>query len=379
MGHFFTVSAISSSHFSCFYFSDVLLGRGGHTSSHPGNVQYRMILDRYSPQYHATSDRLERELMVREIVAVWRNQSPPGRFLSTLRKQSGAAAARRGSNSSSDSNSTRDKSHSTGCTTTAKWYDIGDQAAHIKCHQMLRLRHKKKRPTTSRQAERRLRQRQLQRQAALEAACAGLPSLYSQLPDDDKDKETEKAVETAAPASAAVSSGHKALVHEQLSGNRLVRRPSAGSSTSSRSRRFHCVSVSSKTSSTSSSCHESSSYQKSVCPEGSLNEDTSPFGCYAMAEAHCRNGAGRMDPQEDYIGFPEMMPVTERKEEPVSPELFSQGGGGICDNLLDSISGRDDNTNRSKYARLSKSLPCAADLTQNIFNDDVTGGYGAGN
>jgi len=370
MGHFFTVSAISSSHFSCFYFSDVLLGRGGHTSSHPGNVQYRMILDRYSPQYHATSDRLERELMVREIVAVWRNQSPPGRFLSTLRKQSGAAAARRGSNSSSDSNSTRDKSHSTGCTTTAKWYDIGDQAAHIKCHQMLRLRHKKKRPTTSRQAERRLRQRQLQRQAALEAACAGLPSLYSQLPDDDKDKETEKAVETAAPAFAAVSSGHEALVHEQLRGNRLVRRPMAGSSTSSRSRRLHCVSVSSKTSSTSSSCHESSFYQKSFYNEGACNEDTSPFGCYAMAEAHSRIGT---------IAFPEMMPATERKEEPVSPEVFSQGGGGICDNLLDSISGRDDNTNRSKYARLSKSLPCAADLTQNIFNDDVTDGYGAGN
>ena len=59
---------------------DVLYGRGGGTNHHPGNKRYRKMVEDRKVDY-VNSKRLDKPLVALEIIKVWRNQEPPGRFL----------------------------------------------------------------------------------------------------------------------------------------------------------------------------------------------------------------------------------------------------------------------------------------------------------
>lgn len=60
----------------------------GHTTCHPGNVRYRNLTQNYRDAFRSTakSQRLE---IAKEIVQLWRNQSPPGRFLVKTQPEKG--------------------------------------------------------------------------------------------------------------------------------------------------------------------------------------------------------------------------------------------------------------------------------------------------
>ena len=86
--------------------NDVLCGRGGGTNHHPGNKQYRKLVEDRKRDYVNSSKR-GKPLLSRSIVEAVREQDPPGRFL------------------------TKDDK-------TGLWYDIGDQKAREKTAQALR-------------------------------------------------------------------------------------------------------------------------------------------------------------------------------------------------------------------------------------------------
>lgn len=60
--------------------NDCLIGRGGGTNNHPGNKKYRELISKYKPMYHAAS-RTDKPVIANQVLQVWKNQSPPGRFL----------------------------------------------------------------------------------------------------------------------------------------------------------------------------------------------------------------------------------------------------------------------------------------------------------
>ena len=60
--------------------TDVLWGRGGHTTCHPGNVQYRNLTVHYRDSFRAAGKAAKLEI-AKEIVSKWRSQTPMGRFL----------------------------------------------------------------------------------------------------------------------------------------------------------------------------------------------------------------------------------------------------------------------------------------------------------
>lgn len=86
--------------------NDVLYGRGGGTNHHPGNKRYRLMVERRKADY-VNSKRLDKPLVALEIIKVWREQEPPGRFLKM------------------DDN-------------TGLWSDVGDKKAREKTSQALR-------------------------------------------------------------------------------------------------------------------------------------------------------------------------------------------------------------------------------------------------
>jgi hypothetical protein len=60
--------------------TDVKLGRGGDANSHIGNIKFRQLISQYKPRYTAAS-RSNKPLVAEEVVQIWRNLDPPGRFL----------------------------------------------------------------------------------------------------------------------------------------------------------------------------------------------------------------------------------------------------------------------------------------------------------
>ena len=86
--------------------NDVMYGRGGGTNHHPGNKQYRSMVESRKIKY-VNSKRLDKPLVALEIIREWRAQLPPGRFLKHNDK--------------------------TGC-----WDDVGDKKAREKTSQALR-------------------------------------------------------------------------------------------------------------------------------------------------------------------------------------------------------------------------------------------------
>src|SRR5210317_1377661 len=61
--------------------NDVLCGRGGTINSHPGNEQYRSIVDSKKRVYLTARFKREKRLIATSIVDQIRNMDPPGRFL----------------------------------------------------------------------------------------------------------------------------------------------------------------------------------------------------------------------------------------------------------------------------------------------------------
>mmetsp|Transcript_32663 Transcript_32663/g.49230 ORF Transcript_32663/g.49230 Transcript_32663/m.49230 type:complete len:512 (-) Transcript_32663:2167-3702(-) len=98
---------------------DVLCGRGGGTNNHKGNVKFRQTINDYKLRYLAVS-KVEKPKIAREVVKIWRNLDPPGRFLA--RKDD----SRRGPGSVKAEGNV--------------WYDIGDKKAREKASQCLRER-----------------------------------------------------------------------------------------------------------------------------------------------------------------------------------------------------------------------------------------------
>eukprot|EP00978_Attheya_sp_CCMP212_P047132 scaffold421236_cov58-Attheya_sp.AAC.5 len=88
--------------------NDVLCGRGGKVNSHPGNRQFREIVEGLKEIYLAkTTKKLEKAHVAAQIIITIRTMDPPGRFLKE------------------DSND-------------GMWYDIGDIKARKKAGQALR-------------------------------------------------------------------------------------------------------------------------------------------------------------------------------------------------------------------------------------------------
>jgi len=91
---------------------DCLCGRGGHATNHPGNIQFRLLVNQYKDHYMELSRYGKLQVAV-EVVRLWRSQNPPGRFLAM----------------------TNPKERE-----NIKWHDIGDKEAIRKTSQCLRER-----------------------------------------------------------------------------------------------------------------------------------------------------------------------------------------------------------------------------------------------
>lgn len=94
---------------------DVLYGRGGMTNSHAGNVRFRQLINENKIRY-LKATKVKKPEVAREVVSMWRNMSPPGRFL---------AMSRTNGTLSSD---------------PIVWHDVGDVKARMKVSQCLRER-----------------------------------------------------------------------------------------------------------------------------------------------------------------------------------------------------------------------------------------------
>ena len=98
---------------------DVLLGRGGGTNNHFGNVKFRKLVNEHKMRYLACS-KVDKPKVAREVVEIWRKMNPPGRFLA--RKDE----SKKGPGSVKDSNNV--------------WLEVGDKKAREKASQCLRER-----------------------------------------------------------------------------------------------------------------------------------------------------------------------------------------------------------------------------------------------
>ena len=108
--------------------NDVLSGRGGRINSHPGNIQYRKLVERHKPIYlNPHTKKSEKQVLATNIVKEIRSMNPPGRFLkeivSVLKTEEGES---KGDKSNNTTNSGR------------QWVDIGDDRATQKTGQALR-------------------------------------------------------------------------------------------------------------------------------------------------------------------------------------------------------------------------------------------------
>eukprot|EP00429_Kryptoperidinium_foliaceum_P061729 CAMPEP_0176099036 /NCGR_PEP_ID=MMETSP0120_2-20121206/49663_1 /TAXON_ID=160619 /ORGANISM="Kryptoperidinium foliaceum, Strain CCMP 1326" /LENGTH=628 /DNA_ID=CAMNT_0017433059 /DNA_START=312 /DNA_END=2195 /DNA_ORIENTATION=+ len=59
---------------------DVLLGRGGGTNNHIGNVKFRELVSDHKMRYIDAS-KVDKPKVARDVVEIWRKLDPPGRFL----------------------------------------------------------------------------------------------------------------------------------------------------------------------------------------------------------------------------------------------------------------------------------------------------------
>ena len=62
--------------------NDVLLGRGGKINNHPGNQQFRSIIEEYKERYNFATSKATKALISREVINRIAAMNPPGRFIS---------------------------------------------------------------------------------------------------------------------------------------------------------------------------------------------------------------------------------------------------------------------------------------------------------
>lgn len=62
---------------------DVLLGRGGGTNNHVGNKNFRQLVNENKRRY-IESSKVEKPKIARDVVEIWQNLDPPGRFLQKI-------------------------------------------------------------------------------------------------------------------------------------------------------------------------------------------------------------------------------------------------------------------------------------------------------
>jgi hypothetical protein len=60
--------------------TDFLLGRGGETNNHSGNILFRQLIKEFKEAYQ-NAPKTQKPLISQKLVAKWRGMSPPGRFL----------------------------------------------------------------------------------------------------------------------------------------------------------------------------------------------------------------------------------------------------------------------------------------------------------
>jgi len=95
--------------------NDVMCGRGGGTNNHVGNIRFRQLVNEHKLRYLA-APKVDKPKVARDVVQIWRAQSPPGRFLT---KSSAETASK---------------------SKEVLWHDVGDQKAREKASQCLRER-----------------------------------------------------------------------------------------------------------------------------------------------------------------------------------------------------------------------------------------------
>jgi hypothetical protein len=61
--------------------NDALFGRGGHTNYHVGTGRFRCLAEQHKDEYISAESTEDRKAVARKVVAQWRAQNPPGRFL----------------------------------------------------------------------------------------------------------------------------------------------------------------------------------------------------------------------------------------------------------------------------------------------------------
>lgn len=89
--------------------NDCMFGRGGGTSNHIGNINFRLLVETFKEKY-AAANKADKPKVTDEVVSQWRARKPPGRFLTRTEPE---------------------ESMST-------WFDVGDKRARRKCAQALR-------------------------------------------------------------------------------------------------------------------------------------------------------------------------------------------------------------------------------------------------
>ena len=87
-----------------------MLGRGGESTYHCGNIAFRQLVEDHKSQYYAPP-RSSKSRVVSEVVKKWRNMNPPGRFLTRAQPGSGEESS---------------------------WHDVGDRRALKKASHSLR-------------------------------------------------------------------------------------------------------------------------------------------------------------------------------------------------------------------------------------------------
>lgn len=97
---------------------DVLLGRGGGTNNHNGNINFRKLVNEHKMRYLSCS-KIEKPSVAREVVELWKQATPPGRFLT--RKETAEETKNGGSD-------------------VVIWVEVAEKKAREKASQCLRER-----------------------------------------------------------------------------------------------------------------------------------------------------------------------------------------------------------------------------------------------
>ena len=92
--------------------NDVMCGRGGGTNNHIGNIRFRQLVNEHKLRYLAAS-KVDKPKVAMDVVQIWRNLEPPGRFLTKTDASQGDDSL---------------------------WHDVGDKKAREKASRCLRER-----------------------------------------------------------------------------------------------------------------------------------------------------------------------------------------------------------------------------------------------